>query len=356
MDVPIIVSVALLTYLFLFCKIFVNPLMDQYASQMLKRQGMFVVLVIMTAWIIREYYLFDQALKAMFISVSVVLFIQFVTNISDLQFLNIASIMKGTGRTRGNFGFGHYNTLGGLCVYNIFVGLLIKKRAQRRMKFDVIIGFSIALSVLMMLVSASRSSLSGLLIYICLYFYLNIESKKLGRRSLNFIKILIVCVIVLFIAFNLNVSYEYLLTESNRVALFDVSLPVFFKSGREWIGLGYVPPEAYGMGLTPYNTNWLDNGYIYTLVATGYIGCAIYLIAIVTIAIKIYKQSRSKIGSNMICIFVVYLYTALFETTLFMGTIPNYICVILILVYTSDSYVKKEKVANSYLKDNDLCI
>lgn len=108
-----VVSIALLMYVVLFTCVFVNPVMSKYATQMLQRQGLFVLIVVFSAWIIGKYKLFDAFLKIVFISLSTILFIQFVTHISDLQYLNIASVMSSAGRTRGNFGFGHYNTLGG---------------------------------------------------------------------------------------------------------------------------------------------------------------------------------------------------------------------------------------------------
>lgn len=337
---------ALILYVLLFCIVFVNPLMSKYASQMLQRQGMFVVLVILSAWIINKYNLFDVFLKATFVSISVVLLVQFIMNLSDLQFLNIVNIMSSTERTRGNFGFEHYNTLGGTCVCNILIGMLIRKRKRVSRYFDCLIwGFTL-LSILMLLVSASRSSITSLGIYICLYVYLN-----LGKGTTRFLKIPLGCVMVTLSLFNLGMSFDNFLVKSNRFTLFDVALPAFFKSGRMMIGLGYAPTEVYGLNETPYLTYWLDNGYIYTLVTTGYIGSIIYIIALGAIIKSIHRLSKCDISKNMICIFTVYLYVALFETTLFTGTIPNYVYVILFLLYGNNCFskhdiVSKKKIIN----------
>ena len=59
-----------------------------------------------------------------------------------------------------------------------------------------------------------------------------------------------------------RVSLDGLLLDSNRMTLFSVALPTFFKSNRTWIGLGLASGEIYGQNLTPYKTYWLDNGYI----------------------------------------------------------------------------------------------
>lgn len=335
-----VVSMALLLHVILFTCVFINPLMRKYALQMFQRQGMFVSIVVLSAWIIGKYRLFDAFLKTIFISMSLILLIQFLTNISDLQYLNIANVMSSVGRTRGNFGFGHYNTLGGTCVCNVLIAHLIQKRKCAGVYLKWLIVPFMFLSFVMLLVSASRSSISALGIYICLYAFLNLEIKKLGRRTTRFLKIFLGCFMVMLLMFNLGMPFDTFLVESNRFTLFNVALPTFFNSGRMMVGLGYAPTEVYGLNETPYLTYWLDNGYIYTLVTTGYIGSFIYIIALGAITKNMRKLSKCDIGKNMICIFVVYLYVALFEATLFTGTIPNHVYIILFLIYASRHFIQ----------------
>lgn len=335
-----VVSMALLLHVILFTCVFINPLMRKYALQMFQRQGMFVLIVVLSAWIIGKYRLFDAFLKTIFISMSLILLIQFFTNISDLQYLNIENVMSRVGRTRGSFGFGHYNTLGGTCVCNILIAHLIQKRKCAGVYLKWLIVPFMFLTFVMLLVSASRSSISALGIYICLYAFLNLEIKKLGRRTTRFLKIFLGCFMVMLLMFNLGMSFDTFLVESNRFTLFNVALPTFFNSGRMMVGLGYAPTEVYGLNETPYLTYWLDNGYIYTLVTTGYIGSFIYIIALGAITKNMRKLSKCDIGKNMICILVVYLYVALFEATLFTGTIPNYVYIILFLIYASRHFIQ----------------
>lgn len=336
-----VLSMALIVHVILFTCVFVNPAMSKYAVQMFQRQGMFVLIVVFSAWIIGKYRLFDTFLKTVFIALSTILFIQFITNISDLQYLNIASVMSSVGRTRGNFGFGHYNTLGGACICNILIAHLMQKRKCAGVYLKWLIPPFVFMSIVMLLVSASRSSISSLGIYVCLYLFLNLEIKRLGKRTIRFLKIFLACLMVLLLIFNLGMSFETFLSESNRFTLFSVALPTFFKSGRTIIGLGYAPTEVYGLNETPYLTYWLDNGYIYTLITTGYIGSIIYIVALGAIFKSMRRLSKCSIGKNMICIFVVYLYGALFEATLFTGTIQNYVYIILFLVYGSNYFFER---------------
>lgn len=249
-----VVSMSLIVYVILFTCVFINPVMSKYAFQMLQRQGMFVLIVVFSAWIIGKYKLFDTFLKATFISLSIILLIQFITNISDLQYLNIANVMSSAGRTRGNFGFGHYNTLGGACVCNIVIAHLIYKRkcAGAYLKWSIIP--FVLMSVVMLLISASRSSISALGIYVCLYVFLNLEIKRLGKRTTRLFKVFLVCFMVMILISNLGMSFDSFLFESNRFTLFSVALPTFFKSGRTMVGLGYAPTEVYGLNETPYRT------------------------------------------------------------------------------------------------------
>lgn len=340
-----VVSMSLIVYVILFTCVFINPVMSKYAFQMLQRQGMFVLIVVFSAWIIGKYKLFDPFLKATFISLSIILLIQFITNISDLQYLNIANVMSSAGRTRGNFGFGHYNTLGGVCVCNIVIAHLIYKRkcAGVYLKWSIIP--FVLMSVVMLLISASRSSISALGIYVCLYVFLNLEIKRLGKRTTRLFKVFLVCFMVMILISNLGMSFDSFLFESNRFTLFSVALPTFFKSGRTMVGLGYAPTEVYGLNETPYRTYWLDNGYIYTLITTGYIGFIIYIIAIGAIFKSMRRHSKCDIGKNMICIFSVYLYSALFEATLFTGTIQNHIYIILFLIYGSKYFFERYAIS-----------
>lgn len=335
-----VVAMALIVHVVLFTCVFVNPAMSKYAVQMFQRQGMFVLVVVFSAWIIGKYGLFDAFLKTVFISLSAILVIQFITNISDLQYLNIINVMSSVGRTRGNFGFGHYNALGGTCVCNILIAHLIHQRKCAGVYVKWLITPFVLMSMVMLLVSASRSSISSLGIYICLYVFLNLEIKRLGKRTTRFLKIVLACLMVILLISNLGMSFDTFLSESNRFTLFSVALPTFFKSGRTMVGLGYAPTEVYGLNETPYLTYWLDNGYIYTLITTGYIGSIIYIIALGAISKKMKKLLKCDIGKTMICIFVVYLYSALFEATLFTGTIQNYVYIILFLVYGSRFFEK----------------
>lgn len=77
------------------------------------------------------------------------------------------------------------------------------------------------------------------------------------------------------------------------------------------------------------------------MITTGFIGSIIYIVALGAILKNVRRLSECSIGKNMICIFAVYLYSALFEATLFTGTIPNYVYMILFLMYGSKYFSER---------------
>lgn len=337
-----VICFLLMLYIVLFGIVFVNPEIRAYTSSMFKRQNMFFIIVIITSIIIIKYKLFDTFLLVSFFVTSITLMLQFITNISELNLTNLMNALSFTERTRVNFGFGHYNLLGGTCVCNILNWLLIKKRNLIKPSTRIISMIFVILSVIMLLSSASRTAITSLIIFGGVYLFINLNKLPINKNVVILLRILIIAGITFvgILTFS-GTSFDDLIYEANRFTLFDAALPTFFKSERTWIGLGYAANEVYGTHLTPYLTYWLDNSYMYTLVTTGYIGSSIYAVIILIILKRINKLKNIKIGKYMICIFAVYLYIGLFEVTLFIGTAFGYFYVILLLVYISNYFSER---------------
>ena len=319
-DIMRAVIVLFVIYWVLFGFIFVNPVMKEYTNGMVQRQG--------------------------FSTVSLVLIFQFFTNISDVTKINIFNLFNTETRSRVNFGLGHYNNLGAICVCGLILGSLIVRLKVAKKKEKSIIYCLMFLMLLMLLGSASRNSVTGILIFVLVEIYLNLEKYALGKIYKNFIKIIIVMAVFIIGFWGMSgISIENLLIESNRMTLFSVALPTFFKSGRTWIGLGLASGEIYGQNLTSYKTYWMDNGYIYTLITSGYIGAIIYTLAAVLLLWGIYKMSKeNQLGKIIMGIYIMYLFGALFETTLFNGgVVQNYIYIPIFLMCTSNKFIKKMK-------------
>ena len=319
-------------YLILFGFVFVNPLMRKYTSGIVLRQGLFLAVVISTALFACRNRLLSEIITTSFWTVAIVLCYQFVTNIEDIAKINVLTVFSISSRTRANFGLGHYNYLGMLCTCEIVLGAwLLKLRKKQKAVFWVI-----ALSVVMLLGSASRNAIVSLLVFVFIGFYFNLDRYPL-KKTYKFLVKLLLGVLVLFAAVlgDTGITIEAILKDSNRLTLFEVALPTFFGSSRTWTGLGLASGEIYGRNLTPYKTYWLDNGYIYTLVASGYIGAIIYL-ALIILFLRTFwciKKKYPTIGTLASTTFYMYLFTALFETSLFNGgVLTNYLLMPIFLV------------------------
>ena len=196
----------------------------------------------------------------------------------------------------------------------------------------------------MLLTSASRNAIIALLVMAIVLGLLNIKKLGVSRRLIMLIKVIaILTLFILFIFLSLQqnntniVAIQQLLLESNRNWLFEIAIPTYIKSGRIWIGLGYVASSVYGTNQTPYYTLFMDNAYIYHLVATGIIG----IVFVLVILFKIWKNLRRDITymkELVLAIFVMHLFTALFENYLFSGILSCYIYMILFLTVIDTKY------------------
>ena len=322
----------LIGYWVTFGFIFVNPPMEQYTKAMVLRQGLFLATVIATALFAYRNNFFVEVISASFWTIAVVLLFQFITNINDLAQIDISSILNVSSRSRVNFGLGHYNYLGMLCSCEIILGIWIRKFKNKN-KLSL---FIIALALIMLLGSASRNAIFGLIVFSLIEFYFSFEKYVLKKVYKFIIQVSIGGIVLIMALFgDSRVSLDGLLLDSNRMTLFSVALPTFFKSNRTWIGLGLASGEIYGQNLTPYKTYWLDNGYIYTLITSGYIGITIYVALIILFFISYWKLKKQNnlMGSLAIATFSMYLFSALFETTLFNGgVLLNYLLLPVFLI------------------------
>ncbi len=324
----------LLLYIFLFGLVFVNPQMHSYTGEMFQRQLLFLMVVISTFLFVEKYNLIDEYIKITYYTLSVILLLNFTLHVSDIKKINVLSIFDVDNRSRASFGLGHYNNLGAICsiVIILFLIMIFRKLILKNEMY--LMGFFMVISVIMLLASASRNSIFGVVLFILIILYFKV-SKRIKRNLYQkiFLSFFILIVMILIILSIDKSLVENLLISSNRKTLFSVALPTFFESGRTWIGLGLASGEKYGGNLTPYITYWLDNGYIYTLIATGYIGSFLYLLIIMIFFKRLlYIDNKKYNESAYLGIYIIYLFGSLFETTLFNGgNLQNYIYLPLLL-------------------------
>jgi len=329
----ILVQIILILHTVLFGVVFINAQFSNLIYDYFQSQILFFLIVILTVAVACKYRLLYPILKASFYVLSFFLLFKLIANISDLNLSNISNIFVSGLRTRANFGFGHYNVLGNACSCNIMIWILLKNKKQSMMSKWIQNAFA-AISAIMLLCSASRTALTGLVLYVLVFYFLELDRILKNKRFKGFCRALIViCIVSIVLMVFADIGFESFLVESNRITLVKAAIPALLNSNRVLFGLGYAANITYGTNLTPYTTYWLDNGYIYYLVTTGVIGLSLIVLIILMIWKGLTRHADLKIGKQVVAIFFVYLYSALFEGLLFQsGSVTNYIYMILFFV------------------------
>lgn len=315
-----------LLHTLLWGRVFVDDRFSDLIFSHFKSQIMFAVILVITVWGVQTFHAEQEFIEYSFWALSCTLVYFLITHISEVDLSNLANILSASDRTRANFGFGHYNTLGAACVCNILMLDTIRnQRESKRIHAPEII--CLCVSVIMLLCCASRSAITSLVLYFLVYAVLGMDEWKLPKRHIFAIRfVVLLSGAALVVCLLLFASMEDFLIAAQRSHLFKHTLPMFFKTEKVWLGLGYASNVAYAMKQTPYVTYWLDNGYIYLLVTTGFVGLGVLLSALWCIAAGILKNIRVSEGKRLFAVFCVYLYVSLFETVLFnSGVITNYI-------------------------------
>lgn len=330
------VLAALLVHTLLWGALFVDARFADLISSQFKSQIMFVVIIIVTALAVYQLDASRDFLKWSYYTLAATMIYYFLKNFSELDLSNLANIMTATDRTRANFGFGHYNTLGATCVCGILLWDVIRKDLRTIPAKLLNLGILLVM-VCMLLASASRSALTSLVVYYFVYYSWQMDEWPISGKLIRAIKVgrnLLIVAMVAWVV--LEVDYTELLNLAQRSLLFTHALPMFFDTGKIWLGLGYASNVAYATNLTPYQTYWLDNAYIYYLITTGIIGCALLMAATFVLGKGLYQRVSLPIGKQTMAAFSVYLYASLFEVMLFSsGSIVSYIYLIWFLSHIS---------------------
>lgn len=341
-----IIEILMGIYIFLFGLVLVNPLIFGLTRSNFLSHAFFVIVLLITGIYIKQNNLWRTFLFTSFYSIAIFMFIKLITNLNELNLTNIIYIFSTSKRVRSEFGFNHANTLGNVCLCVIILWSFINKYKSKGM--IKLLNFSIlAMAVAMMLCSASRSSITGTILFFGVNYLYSNKNGLLNKKSNQTLKVIgVIFVLIVVTSYAIGMSFTDVLEDSNRDFLFTHTIPMFLKTDRVMIGLGFASNVAYGDHLTPYLTYFLDNGFVYTFVATGVVGSLIYLLNLCFIGKNVFAKTNNIFRSNLISLFIIYLYVALFEATLFSsGFFTNYVFIVIFSVYIYDEKRNMRRVA-----------
>lgn len=323
------VVVALLClHVVLFCYVLKNPAMPASLG-IGQTMGLFLLVVVLTGWFVRSRSCAGEFASLCFYTLGAILLLQMLTHTADVNLAGLGSLFSADERTRTVFGFGHPNTLGGMCValWMMWACKAVLTDGQPGIASKMLDYVFLTTSVVMLLCSASRSSLIGLVLFLSLWATsrLSLGSKYAKLASRASAAVLVLAAAYILASIFGSMSTDALVGQSNRLTLFDHALPALFESGRFFIGLGYVSNSAYGEGLTPYNTLWLDNSYVYYLVATGLSGLLIIILALIALFGGALRATRADgMHGFVVASMAAYLFIGFFEVVVLTGNPMNY--------------------------------
>ena len=250
-------------------------------------------------------------------------------------FSNISGILSTNGRYRESFGVFNVNSTGNLAAVTIIMSFLllayIKDNTMKKRKlWIVLITVLDVFTFIVLLSSGSRNSILQIILFILVYFYLNItELRQISGCSKNALRTFILIVVGVMICFNLKEEIWDLFVSSLRFKSFVIDIPIFIESKRILRGLGIFNVGLFAKGQNAYgNTVNVDNYYLYVLLETGIMGIILILFVLANIGIKLLKvknRTQSSFTKFMLSAFVTLLIpSSMMLLTLFFSTIKIY--------------------------------
>lgn len=239
-------------------------------------------------------------------------------------FSHLSNLMGSTGRFRLDFGYYHVNGLGNLCLCSIVVStiaLYILKRTKVineivDLLLSIVIVVLDVISIIVLLSTASRTSILALAIFALMLLYFVItNTNKISKNIRTILKIIILIASAGIIVFLLLDQISSLFVDSNRMKNVVINMPLLAQNGRWLIGLGLFNPGLFGTSGTVYgNSYFVDNYYLCVLLETGIVGLLVIILLLVTIGVKLFKSNKA--NKNIMS----YIITAMFIAQLITGT------------------------------------
>lgn len=335
---PDMIIVLMFIHCILWGVVFVNEPFKEYISTQFSSQIMFCIIILITALALKYFRVYNEFIVMSLYAMGLSLTIQLARNFSELNLSNVVHIFSLSERQRANFGFGHYNTLGSACLCVLILTAFIYEKNR---KINIINLLFFIEAILMMLCSASRGALTGTVIFIMVLVTQKIYDMGLSKKAILGIHLFEVVLVVVMILYAMGLDMNSLLKQAQRLHLFKVAIPEYLASGRILTGVGYASNIQYGKGIMFGRILWLDNAYIYYLIATGVLGVAIIIACLLVIGIPAFKYRHVE-GKIVFALFCTYLYRAIFEVNLFeSGYMMNYIYLPIFIAFV---YRKRARV------------
>ncbi len=285
----------------------------------------FLALVVFTGTIsimkkiITIYDLKVQILRVTILTVGTMLIVAYIVRFDGFAFLgSIRNIMGSSGRYRYSYGLGHVNHTGRYCLYFFMLksiyNAVVKEKKNSLKKYDSYgLYFSIISPVIaiMLLSTASRTSITGLIGFWIVYYFLTYWHKaRVLEKILFIISIVPILAIIIY-----SVDWALVYKLSNRGVNYTI-LPVLDREDAWITGLGFLQGTYLFRAV---NISVFDSFYLMVLFQSGIVGCIIFFGNLVYFATVYFSNAKSMTEEQKLvaCLFVVALYYGIFERMFF---------------------------------------
>ena len=281
------------------------------------------ITLFLSARIVIEYDIKLEFVKAVCLALGIGLATAYILHFDNLAVLDhLGDLFDNAKRYRYAFGLGHPNQAGhdamDFLIYCSLYRTLAKEKGRYSAANDMFnVLFLIPVSgiaFIVLLSTASRAAMTGIILFFMAYFFLTFRTKIGGH--IWFLVSMAAVVLAYFVV--VTVDWDYVFKESNRMENY-ITISVMLQKDVWLTGLGFIGDfelEVFA------DIRVLDSYYLCRFIQSGLIGFIIHIGTILWFAKKYFQHSAGMTRFQRLAgsLLTVCLYYGLFEAVLFSGT------------------------------------
>lgn len=277
--------------------------------------------VFLLANVLTMYNQKKNFLRVVLVSLGTLFLVMFVTHFNGFDFLSsLRNLLGGAGRVRYSYGLGHVNYAAMICFY--YFALLIIYKAELEditdnVYCDVFLLYCLAVSPLVLIImlnTASRAYITGLIVLYLVYYAEFIYSKTDIYLKVNFVILLVLSIAA--VIFSVDWHMVYLL--SNRAVNYILWLS-YMSTKRAWLtGIGFLHWKSF---LDNTGFRWLDGSYLILLMQSGVVGLTVFMSSLFAMVYYYFEKNYTLTKAQKLTggLFAAVLYQEIFQSTFLLG-------------------------------------
>ena len=319
------------------------------------RSLLMMAFVIVSCYWMRKLDCMLSAIKAAYISLTILLWILFIAYFNQINLIRTISsfwISEEWLRTRTRFGFNN-NIAAEYAMSVILMSLYIlaedKKREKRSGIKHLLMWLNNLIMVIIIIANNSRGTALALMMMIVVFLLIK-SARRYGVRKLIHTAVACVCVVVLLLVLGIiqgRIDVNKLLENTNRSHFLN-NIEVLRSSGRWLMGIGNISGEYFSKHHVLYGIqlDYMEMAYVGFFVTSGIVGCLwlVYIVYLLIKSIVKYIEIEDEVlGKWILLIFAYMMFLSLFEGYIFSYTyITSSVFLCFVIAFINSSYMKSK--------------